>query len=118
MSKPISTIAVSKIERQVMAGVGTVYAARQLTSVGALKIYALILSLWAVGRLVWVSMVFKNFMQVEKSGAGAITNYMVQAVEHTHLAVQLCLVVAVVAAASLALDTIRSISSPSHSLSF
>ena len=101
-----------------MAGVGTVYAARQLTSVGALKVYALILSLWAVGRLVWVSMVFKNFMQVEKSGAGAIFNYSLQAVEHTHLAVQLALLIAVVAAASLFLDTIRSILSPSRTLSF
>lgn len=101
-----------------MASVGTIYATRQLTSVGALKIYALLLSLWAVGRLVWVSMVFKNFMQVEKSGAGAIFNYTLQAVEHTHVAVQLCLLIVIVAAISLALDVIRSISSPSRSLSF
>ncbi len=112
------TKTVSSIERRVMAGVGTVYAMRQLTSVGALKIYALILSLWAVGRLVWVSKVFENFVQVEKSGAGAITNYMVQAVEHTHLAVQLCLLVAVVAAASLALDTVRSLGAPKNTLAF
>ncbi len=101
-----------------MAGVGTIYTMRQLTSRGALKVYALLLSLWAVGRLVWVSKVFENFLQVEKSGAGAITNYMVQAVEHTHVAVQLCLLIAIVAAASLALDTIRSVSAPKNTLAF
>lgn len=101
-----------------MAGVGTIYAARQLTSVGALKIYALILSLWMVGRLVWVSEIFHNFMQVEKLGAGAIANYLLDAVGHTQLAVQVCLLVAIVAAASLAIDAIRSASTSSRTLSF
>lgn len=105
-----NTKIVSTIERQVMASVGTIYAARQLTSLTALKVYALILSLWGIGRLVWVSKIFANFMQVEKSGAGAITNYTLYAVEHTHLAVQLALLVAIVAAVSLALDAVRSLS--------
>ncbi len=101
-----------------MASVGTVYATRQLTSTAALKVYALILSLWAVGRLVWVSKVFENFVQVEKSGIGAISNYMLYAVEHTHLAVQLALLVAILAAASLALDAIRSLGASESTLAF
>ena len=112
------TKVVSNIERQVMAGVGTIYATRQLTSLTALKVYALILSLWGIGRLVWVSKIFTNFMQVEKNGIGSITTYALQAVEHTHLAVQLTLVVAIVAATSLALDAIRSLDSSKHTLAY
>ncbi len=101
-----------------MASVGTIYTWRMLTSLTALKIYALILSIWAIGRLVWVSKVFDNFMQVEKNGIGAIINYLLYAVEHTHLAVQVTLLVAALAAASLLVDAIRSLRTPSHTYSF
>ncbi|HEY5382947.1 MAG TPA: hypothetical protein VIJ88_00070 [Candidatus Paceibacterota bacterium] len=101
---------VSKIEQQVMASVGVVYTMRKLTELTALKIYALILSIWAIGRLVWVSKVFDNFFMVEKSGIGAISNYLLYAVEHTHLAVQLTLFVAALAAVSLLVDAVRSLS--------
>jgi hypothetical protein len=109
---------VSKIEQQVMAGVGTIYSARKLTGLTALKIYALILSVWGIGRLVWVSKVFDNFFAVEKNGIGAISNYLLYAVEHTHLAVQLTLLVAAVAAVSLLVDTVRSISNSSRRYSY
>ena len=98
-----------------MAGVGTIYAARQLTSMTALKIYALILSLWVVGRLVWVSRVLQNFLQVEKDGLGSLSTDVLYAAEHTHLGVQLALIVAIVAFASLCADTLRSLSTPKYS---
>ncbi len=100
----------SKIEQQVMAGVGVIYTARMLTGLTALKIYALILSVWGIGRLVWVSKVFDNFFAVEKNGVGAIFNYLLVAVEHTHLAVQLTLLVAALAFVSLMVDFVKSVS--------
>lgn len=112
MTNDTHNTSVSKIERQVMAGVGTVYAARQLTSTTALKVYALILSLWTVGRLVWVSHVFANFLEVERGGLGAMANYTLYALEHTHLGVQLALLVAAVAFISLAAEMVRSNRTP------
>ncbi|MDE1925237.1 MAG: hypothetical protein KGH79_03605 [Patescibacteria group bacterium] len=100
----------SKIEQQVMAGVGAIYIARTVTNNTALKIYALILSVWVFGRLVWVSKVFGNFFAVEKNGLGSISNYLLYAVEHTHLAVQMTLLVALVAFAGLCVDIVRSFS--------
>lgn len=102
----------SKIERQVMAGVGSIYIARTLTNTTALKIYALILSVWMFGRLVWVSKVFDNFFAVEKNGVGSVGNYLLYAIEHTHLAVQLTLLVAAVAFIGLVIDTVRSLATP------
>jgi hypothetical protein len=100
----------TKIEQQVMASVGVIYTARTLTNVTALKVYALILSVWGIGRLVWVSKVLDNFFAVEKYGLGAISNYLLYAVEHTHLAVQLALFVAAVASVGLIIDAARSFS--------
>ena len=93
-----------------MASVGTIYIGRTLTGTTALKLYALILSVWMLGRLVWVSKILQNFWGVEKNGLGSISNYLLYAVEHTHLAVQLTLLVAAVAFISLAIDTVRSFS--------
>lgn len=103
----------TNIERQVMASVGTIYTARALTSVTALKIYALILSIWAVGRLVWVSKVFENFFAVEKSGIGAILNYLISAFTHAHISVLLVLLVAAVAFTSLVSEVLSNYTSNS-----
>lgn len=100
----------SKIEQQVMAGVGAIYIARTLTNTTALKIYALILSIWMFGRLVWVTRVLQNFFAVEKGGLGSIYSYLLYAVEHTHLAVQITLAVALVAFVGLLVDAARSFS--------
>jgi hypothetical protein len=94
----------SNIERQVMASVGTIYTARALTSVTALKVYIFILSIWGVGKLVWVSKVFENFWAVEKNGLGAIFNYFVSAFTHAHVSVLLVLLVGAVAFTSLVTD--------------
>lgn len=100
----------SKIEQQVMAGVGAIYLARTLTNTTALKLYALILSVWMFGRLVWVSRVFQNFLMVEKNGVGSMFSYLLYAVEHTHLAVQVTLLVGLIAFVGLVVDTVRSLS--------
>ena len=100
-----------------MANVGVIYTARTLTGTVALKIYALILSVWAIGRLVWVSRVFDNFFAVEQHGFGALSNYFLSSLTHAHLAVQAVLVVAAVAFISLIVDAVRSATTPQR-LSF
>lgn len=100
----------SNIERQVMASVGAIYLWRALTNMTALKIYALILSVWGIGRLVWVSKVFDNFFAVEKNGFASMFNYLLVAVEHTNIAVQLTLLVAALAFISLLVDFVKSAS--------
>lgn len=94
----------SNIERQVMASVGAIYTARALTSVTALKVYTIILSIWAVGKLVWVSKVFENFWAVEKNGIGAIANFFISALVHAQVSVLLVLLVAAIAFTSLVTD--------------
>ena len=113
-----TTKRISTIEQSVMASVGTVYFARTLTGTTALKVYAFILSMWVVGRLVWVSKVFANFVGVEKGGFSAMSNFVLYALEHTHLGVQIALLIAGVAIISLAVDTVRKLSEPTHSYSF
>lgn len=105
----------SSIERRVMASVGVIYIAHAITGITALKVYALILSVWGIGRLVWVSRVFDNFFMVEKHGLGAISNYLLVALEHTNIAVQLTLFVAALAFVSLLVDFVRAVSAE-HSL--
>ena len=102
----------SKIEQQVMAGVGVVYTVRQLTGATALKLYVCAASLYGIGRLVWVSHVFENWANVGLSGS---LQFMAAAVLNTHTAVQLTLMVLLFAAASLLLDLVRPASS-SHRL--
>ena len=98
----------SRIEQQVMAGVGIVYAAHLLLSRAALELYALALSAVALWQLVWVHKVFENFFTAEHAGLGALGNYLFVAVEHTQLAVQVTLLVAVVALIGLIVDTMQS----------
>ena len=94
----------SKIEQQVMAGVGVVYATRQLTSATALKLYVCAASLYGLVQLVWVHRVFENWANVGLSGTW---QFVAAAVLNTHTAVQLTLMVLLFAAASLLLDLVR-----------
>ena len=118
MNGDTNTKAISTIEQSVMASVGVVYFARVLTGTTALKVYAFILSLWVVGRLVWVSKVFANFVEVEKGGFSSMSNFVLYAIEHTHLGVQLALLVAAVAFVSLAVEAARKLAEPTRSYSF
>ena len=96
----------SKIEQQVMASVGVIYATRQLVSATALKLYVCVLSLYGIGRLVWVSHVFENWTNVGLQGS---LQFATSAVLNTHLAVQMTLVVLMFAGVSLFLDFARGI---------
>src|SRR3989344_3045510 len=96
----------SKIEQQVMAGVGVIYAVRQMASATALKLYICVLSLYGIGRLVWVSNVFENWTNVGLQGTA---QFMTSAVLNTHLPVQLALAVLFVSGISLLIDMTRSI---------
>jgi hypothetical protein len=107
----------SKIEQKVMASVGTIYTARILTGTMALEIYALVLSIWAIGRLAWVAKVFANFALVEKAGFASTANFVVSALEHAHLGVQIALVVAAAACIALVRDfaiTLRQSQTPAY----
>jgi hypothetical protein len=101
----------SKIERQVMASVGVIHAARRLASATALKIYALAASVYALGALVWVSEIQANLLHAMNGGALAVGNFVLYAVTHTTFAVQAVLFVAAAALISLAADLARSVSS-------
>ena len=94
----------SKIEQRVMAGVGVVYTARQLVSATALKLYVCALSLYGIGRLVWVSHVFQNWANVGLQGS---LEFVSAAIINTHLPVQIALMVLIVAALSLIRDFTR-----------
>lgn len=87
-----------------MANVLVIYLARKATGPTALKCYTLLLSLWGMGRLVWVSKVVENFSIVAESGVLAVGNFMLVAVEHAHISVQLTLAVFVLAGVWLLLD--------------
>ena len=88
----------SKIEQRVMAGVGVVYTARQLVSATALKLYVCALSLYGIGRLVWVSHVFQNWANVGLQGS---LEFVSAAIINTHLPVQIVLLVLAIPALSL-----------------
>jgi hypothetical protein len=91
----------SKIEQHVMASVAVISTTRRLVSVTALKLYASLLALYAVGQLVWVQRVFEN---LEKVGMQGALNFMVSAVLHTEFLVQVTLVVLIAAVVSLMHD--------------
>lgn len=96
----------SKIEQQVMAGVGVIYAVRQLVSMTALKLYICAASLYGLVQLVWVHRVFENWANV---GLPGTAQFMASAVLNTHAAVQLTLLVLVFAGVSLFLDLARGV---------
>ena len=102
----------SNIERQVMASVAVIYTVRKLLSRTALELYVLAASAVVLWRLVWVHKVFANFFVEEKLGFGAISNYLLYAVEHTNIVVQLTLLVAAVAFVALLVDFVKSASEP------
>ena len=93
-----------------MASVAVIYTARKLLSRTALELYVLAVSAIALWQLVWVHKVFANFFAVEKNGLGSVATYLVYAVEHTHLAVQLTILVAALAFVALLVDFVRSVS--------
>lgn len=102
-------IGMSKIEQQVMASVAVIHTTRRIFSATALKVYALVASVYALGILVWVSEIQANFFHAMNNGVLAVGNYVLVALTQTELAVQAVLLVATVALFSLALDVMRSL---------
>lgn len=96
----------SKIEQQVMASVGTIYLGRKLISATALKLYTLVVAAYALVQFTWVHKVFSNWAHVGLAGSWQFVTY---AVLHTHLPVQIALVVLAVAGISLVRDMARSL---------
>jgi hypothetical protein len=105
----------SAIERQVMAAVGVIYVARLLVSRTAVELYVLAASSVAIWQLTWVHKVFENFFTALRGGLPDVSTYLLVAVTHAHLAVQLTLVVAAVAGITFILDMARALS-PAHSV--
>ena len=101
----------SKIESQVMASVAVVHTARRMVSLTALKVYALVASVYALGILVWVARVQENLLHAANNGVLALGNFVLVALAHTNMVVQAVLLVATVALVSLAVDLVRSLSS-------
>ena len=101
----------SKIEQQVMAGVGVIYAVRQLVSATALKLYVCAASLYGLVQLVWVHRVFENWTNVGLQGTA---QFVTSAVLNTHLPVQLTLLVLMFAGISLLLDLAGGIAGSGH----
>ena len=95
----------SKIEQGVMASVGVIYSARLLVSRTALELYVLGASGVVLWQLTWVHRVFQNWAQV---GWGGSWQFVSSALLHTHLPVQVAMLVAAAAAAALVVDTARS----------
>ncbi len=100
-----------------MAQVGVIYTARKVFSATALKAYVLVLAAVALWRLVWVTRIEHNFLQVMHGGALSVGDYVAYALMHTHFEVQLTLVVATVAFVLLAKDLFRA-TSPKQQYSF
>jgi hypothetical protein len=94
----------SDIEKKVMASVGTIYAARKLTGVTAVRLYVLCASLIAIATLVSVPDVIANLMQVRLGDTGT---FVLSAILNTKLLVQLAVFMSVVVGAWFALDIMR-----------
>ncbi|MEK7068378.1 MAG: hypothetical protein AAB964_01030 [Patescibacteria group bacterium] len=87
-----------------MASVGAIYVARQLVSATALKLYVIVMALWALGRLVWVERVFENLSGV---GVGGTFNFIAAAVFNAEVAVQATFALLIVAGLWLIRDLTR-----------
>lgn len=91
-----------------MASVGVIYTGRKLLSATALKLYVLVLAAYALVQFTWVHKVFANWAHVGLAGTWQFATY---AVLHTHLPVQIALVVLAAMSISLVRDAVRAYSS-------
>jgi len=98
----------SKIEQQVMASVGIIYLGRSLMSATALKLYVFVAAAYTLVQLTWVHKVFANWAHV---GLGGTWQFVTYAILHTHLPVQVALMVLAVAGILLVRDAVRAYSS-------
>lgn len=101
-----------------MASVGVIYAVRKAFSPAMLKLYVLAAATVAIWRLVWVTRVEQNFLNVTNGGVVAVGNYVLYAVVHTHLAVQITLAIAAVAFVGLIIDAVRAGATPRRMMAY
>jgi hypothetical protein len=97
----------TKLEQNVMAGVRVIYMARKLTSPRALALYALALSVLGISLFVSLPNVATNFTQVASQGWNGISTFLLFAVLHTKVFVQLALVAGTLAFCALMVDIVR-----------
>src|SRR4051812_27497309 len=107
----------TNIEQRVMASVAARYVARRLTSVRALSGTVALASPLALWKFVWVHRVLEHFASAQSRGIDTLGNYIVTALSHAHVPVQIALLCAIAAAGFLVADIIRS-SSRGRSLAF
>lgn len=103
----------SKIEQQVMAGVGVIYAARKATSRFAFECYGLALSVAGAAYFVSLPNVFANFTHVMQGGLPSTATFIVAAIAGTKLVVQIAVAIGGVALLAMAVDLVRSATTPS-----
>lgn len=92
-----------------MRRVYTVRALRPLISGGALAAFVLVVALWGIGREVWVARVFNNMPH--SADIVALGQFWVYAFVHTHVIVQILVLMVAVATVYLARVTARLIAS-------
>lgn len=101
-----------------MANVGVIYTTKRVFAPTMLKLYVLVLSALALWKLVWVTRIEQNFLQVMNGGAAAVWNYAANAILHTNFVVQITLTIAAVAFVLLALDVVRSVATPRRRMAY
>jgi hypothetical protein len=104
MSKTMSTNQ-TNIEKAVMRRVHRIYYLRPLVSGGTLSVLIAALSLYGIGREVWVARVFEN----APSDFFAILRFFVYAFQHTDLLVQVLALLALLSVMYLARESARAI---------
>lgn len=102
----------SRIEQQVMASVGVIYAIRRATSRTALEVYALVLAVLGIVLFSSVPHVIANFNTVAAYGAGSVLVFLAAALEKTNLVVQLAVLLGGVSFVALTVDIVRNIKAP------
>lgn len=109
MNKSIgrSPMSETNIERAVMRRVHLIRLFGLIISTGALAVLTLVLSLWGIGREVWVARVFEN----APTDFVHIMNFFIVAFGHTRFVVQVLAVLSFASLIYLARQTARAISS-------
>jgi hypothetical protein len=92
----------SQIKQNVMRRVRTIHRVRPFTSGTALAFALLGVSLYAIGRFVFVAQVFRNMPAIED--VGAVVRFFVGAFAHTDLVVQVLTLLTVTAAVRMVRD--------------
>ena len=92
-----------------MASVAVIYAVRKLTSRTALEFYALAVSFVGIFMFVSVPHVAQNFSLIASHGLSGISTFVLSAVTHTSIMVQLTLLLGIGAVGLLLVDLVRSV---------